>query len=102
MYFSTLRFQDFWIKSKLEKTNTIFFQNTISFKYRYATFLVNPLTQNAYLKRPCFGEIRYGEKRPTHFLSVCTPMGASMIDGLSLCSLIPSTLPIDLIIRKRM
>ena len=87
VYFSTLRFHDCWIKSKIEKNEYHLLQNTISFKY--ATFLANPLPQNAYLKRPCFGEIRYGEKRPTHFLSVCKPMGASMIDGLSLCSLIP-------------
>ena len=33
-----------------------------------------------------FGEIRYGEKGQKHALLVCKPIGASVIDGLSLPS----------------
>ena len=52
--------------------------------------------------RPCFGEICYGEKDKDNFLLVCKPIGASVIDALSICLVIAQTFTIDLIVRKKM
>ena len=63
-------------------------------------------TQHAHLKRPCSGKFRYGEKGQKLFLIICKPMGASVIVGLLLvtllsCGLITSSALGALIMKKR-
>ena len=63
VHFSTFRFHNFWIKSKLEELWHVTFQDTLS--YNYAKFKPNTLafiTQNACLKRPWFGDVRFRKK----------------------------------------
>ena len=65
--------------------------NTLT--YLFTEFQANPFTfdtRNVCLKRPCSGEIQYGEKSQTSFLSVCKPLGYSVLRVL-LCSVMAYT-----------
>ena len=56
---------------KIGKNLFPYIQKTLSYKYAtYPAYSLGSDIQDACLKQPCFGEIRYGEKGQKHFLLV--------------------------------